>query len=276
MNYSIISERFVQCLETIKGMNIVPSNRQFAIRLNFHPQSLNEILKKKRNVTVDLIKSAVEEFNLSPNYLYLGEGEMFNAVEEIKEEDLKSSPKVGIPHVSDSMFNAYRHQLKDDAYLESLPKIAVPGIQNYQNYRCFDVSCDSMEPTLFHGDRVVCKFVPKEDWENAIRNNFVYVLVSKSDVLIRRIVNKIKDERLLVLNSDNGFFEANNVDIDQIEEIWQVSLKISPFVPSPTNQRNDFHSDIDNMRDTINQQSTVIKTLNSTIEKLLKQNRSRV
>ena len=240
MNYSIISERFVQCLEALKEKNIVPSNRQFAIRLNFHPQSLNEILKKKRNVTVDLIKSAVEEFNLSPNFLYLGEGSMFNSVEDVQDTNVKNLPKVGIPHVADSIFNHYRQRLGDSTFLNTLPKIAVPGIPNSEHYRCFDVSCDAMEPTLFHGDRVVCKFIPRSDWSNAIRNNFVYVLVTKSDVLIRRVINKIREEGLLSLNSDNAFFGSTDFSLEELVEVWQVSLKISPFVPSPTNQRNDF------------------------------------
>jgi len=275
MNYSIISERFVKCLEFLKEHKIVPSNRQFAIRLNYHPQSLNDILKRKRNVTVDLLKSAVEEFNMSPRFLYLGEGEMFNSSvnDQSIEEQNQSN---GIPHVTDSIFSKYSVHAEDDLFVDKLPKISVPGILNTERYRCFDVSCDSMEPTLFHGDRVVCKRIDKEDWSHAIRDNFVYVLVSNSDILIRRVSNRIKDQNLLVLNSDNAYFGSTDFNVDQLQEAWRVSMKISPFVPSPSNQRNNFHSDIDNMKDTINQQSTIIKTLNSTIEKLLKQNRSRI
>ena len=276
MSYSVISERFIKCLFLLKEQGIISSYRQFALKLDFHPQSLNEIIKQKRNVTVDLIQKACTVYNISPNYLYTGSGDLLISESSTNSKSESAKQLQQIKHVSSIHQQVYGEQNDDQNFIEQLPSFSLPNISQMNGtHRCFDIKCDSMEPTLFHGDKVVCNRVAKEDWHNVLNDNFVYAIITQGDVLVRRITNNISEDETISLFSDNKYYESSKLTINEIKEIWYVSTKISPFMPSPNHQRNALHLDIDNMKDTITQQSNVIKTLNSTIEKLLKQNRTR-
>ena len=77
-----------------------------------------------------------------------------------------------------------------------------------------------------------------------------------------------------MLISDNSYYQPYSMELVNIIEIWKVTHKISDFMPSPRNIRNAFHTEVDLLKETIADQSKLIRSLNSTVEKLLKQNRS--
>jgi len=275
MSYNLTSERFVECVLHLKEHKEISSLRQFAISLDFHPQSLNEILKKKRNVTLAIISKACKLYNISPLYIHTGEGSMFIDKNAKSTKELKDELDQ-ILHIPSEIQSDYSDQPNDESLLKKLDRFSLPEYKLKSGaHRCFDIKCDSMEPSLYHGDKVVCTFLPKTDWVKGIKDNFVYVIIAQGNVFVKRILNRLKYEGQLELASDNKFFESFTLNEDDIKEVWTVSTKISPFMSSPSNQRNAFNIDIDNMKSTIDQQNQVIKTLNSTLEKFLKQNRAR-
>lgn len=276
MSYNLTTKRFVDCVNHLKEVNLIKSYRQFAISLDFHPQSLNEILKEKRNVTLDLLTKACDKYKFSPTYLHTGEGSMF-LTENNHLNDLVQYPdECEIIHISSDDQSNYCEKPQDKELLDKLNRFSLPGFKTRQEpLRCFDIKDDSMEPSLYHGDRIVCTKLDQEDWIKGIVDNFVYVIVTESNIYIRRVGNLIKNEGKIELSSDNKFFDSFSLSIHEIKEVWRVSTKISPFMASPSNQRNAFNLDIDSMKSTIDQQNEVIKTLNSTLEKFLKQNRAR-
>jgi phage repressor protein C with HTH and peptisase S24 domain len=181
-----------------------------------------------------------------------------------------------ILHVPGFAQRDYEEKSEDESFQKNLKRFSLPDISKSKGvHRCFDIKCDSMEPTLYYGDKVVCHFVPKEEWSKNLKDNFVYAIIAQGDVHVKRISNHISENNSIRLYSDNKYYESIDVTVEDIKEIWYVNMKISPFMPSPNHQRNALHVDIDNMRETISEQSSVIKNLNSTIEKLLKQNRTR-
>ena len=276
MSYNLTSERFVECLLYLKENQLISSFRQFAIALDFHPQSLNEILKKKRNVTLSLLTKACEVYRLSPMFLHTGEGPMIREEKSTDNVEPLHELNSEILHISSEMQSNYCEQPKDEELLNRLNRFSLPDYKYRSGpHRCFDIKCDSMEPSLYHGDKVVCTMLPRDDWERGIVDNFVYVVIIDSNVYVKRVGNKLKHNNELELSSDNSFFETFTVAKEEIKEVWSVNTKISPFMSSPSNQRNAFNVDIDNMKSTIDQQNQVIKTLNSTLEKFLKQNRAR-
>jgi phage repressor protein C with HTH and peptisase S24 domain len=267
----------------MKEEKMIPSFRQFAIAIDAHPQCINEILKGKRNITLEMTRKAVDLYLINPSYLYYGTENMF--ISEGQKLDQKSDQpfivvdqdnEEKIVHVPISAQAGYGNQLHDPIYFKELPTFSLPDYkQRSGTHRCFDVSGDSMEPTIYGGEKIVCSYVEKEDWFTRVKNNFVYVVITQNDVLVKRIVNRLRDNGTIELFSDNTYYQPYIMEGSDVVEIWQVNMKISPFMPSPSNQRNAFHEDIGSMKDTITQQSQLIKNLNQTIEKLLKQNRSR-
>ncbi|MEL6866685.1 MAG: hypothetical protein AAFP19_19825 [Bacteroidota bacterium] len=93
--------------------------------------------------------------------------------------------------------------------------------------------------------------------------------MTRGDVVVKRIHNKLKEEKLLELFSDNSFYEPYRVNIGDIREIWYVRAKISPFLPSPQNIQNSLHEEVRQLQQTIGRQSQMIQSLSDTVSKML-------
>ncbi len=281
-----VTNRFITCIEYLKEKHIIPSTRQFALAIGIHPQCISDIIRSKREVNTDIINKAVEQFNISPNFLFTGKGSiLLIEVSSSNSEPLNVDPILTvvtdsngderIVHVPVAAQAGYGNQIHDAMFFENLPSFSLPWQQfKSSSYRCFDVAGDSMEPTLYSGDKVVCSFVESENWFNGIRDNYVYVLVTHSSVYVKRVVNNLKHSGTLALISDNSFYAPTEIELKDLLEVWTVSLKISPFMPSPNNIRNGLHNEVEILKTTIADQGKLIQSLNNTIEKLLRQNRS--
>jgi len=51
--------------------------REFARSLDYLPQSLSEILKERRDVTIELLRKAVAVYKFNPVYIYTGQGPLY-------------------------------------------------------------------------------------------------------------------------------------------------------------------------------------------------------
>ncbi len=272
---SIVTQRFINCHNKLRKEQRVKSSRQFAMQLEYLPQSLSEILKNRRDVTIELIRKAVEVYKMNPVYLFSGEGPFF-----MKEDDHKnfkvltivtdSQNDERIVHVPIPAQAGYASESGDPTFVQELPTYTLPDYKyKVGTHRSFDVSGDSMEPTLFEGDKVVCSYLEPTLWENSLKDSYVYVFVTKGDVLVKRVQNKIRDEKCVTLISDNAYYEPYDVKITEVVEIWYVRAKISPFLPSPSNVKTIIKGEMDELRKTIQNQSKVIESLYKTIETLV-------
>lgn len=271
---SIVTDRFIKCHDKLREEGKVRSSRQFALTLDYLPQSLSEIFKGRRDVTIELLRKAVEEYNFNPAYLFTGEGAMFLSKDSIgrsfrtltvitdKNDDER------IVHVPIPAQAGYAGEQLDPVFFGELPTYTLPDYKyKIGTHRSFDVSGDSMEPTLFEGDKVVCSFLDSDFWESSLKDNYVYVIVTRGDVLVKRVFNKIKEERCLELHSDNDFYQPFNMPAGDIREIWYVRAKISPFLPSPSNIQNYVRTEVSELKQVILYQSQLIENLYKTVEK---------
>ena len=277
-----LTERFLECVQLIKTSHNISSNRKLAKETQIHHQCYSDLSRGIRAVSLDMITKFASVYNVDANYILTGKGSpLINANSDSK---VSSEPIIAVVtdnegaekilHVPYAAQAGYTDQFLDPIYLKELPTFTLPDSRfSSGTYRCFDVSGDSMEPALFSGEKVVCNFVESENWESHIRNNFVYVLVTDSGIIVKRIKNNIPSKKSLTIISDNSYYESYPMPISRIKEIWQVTYKIAPFMPSPNNIRNGLHTEVENLRSTIAQQGKIIQSLNTTIEKMLKQNR---
>lgn len=274
---SIVTQRFLKCLGKLKEDGKIRSARQFALSLDYLPQSLSEISKGRRDVTIELLRKAVETYDFNPLYLFTGESTMFMAGEETDSFRLLTIVTDGqdderIVHVPIPAQAGYSGEVLDPEFVESLPTYTLPDYKyKIGTHRSFDVSGDSMEPTLFEGDKVICSFLEPSLWDTAVKDNYVYVLVTRGDVLVKRVFNKLKEDKTLELRSDNDFYEPYTISIEDVREIWYVRAKISPFLPSPNNIQNIVRSEVKELKQTIMNQGRLVENLYTTIEKLAKQ-----
>lgn len=278
---SVVTQRFINCHDKLKKDQRIRSSRQFALALEYLPQSLSEILKHRRDVTIELLRKAIDNFKINPVYLFTGEGPMF-----MKEEDHKnfrvltivtdSQNDERIVHVPMPAQAGYASESSDPTFIQDLPSYTLPDYKyKVGTHRSFDVAGDSMEPTLFEGDKVVCSYLEPTLWESSLKNSYVYVIVTKGDVVVKRVQNRIKDEKIVRLISDNPYYEPFDMKVADIKEIWYVRAKISPFLPSPGNIKSALHEEVTDLQTTLQQQSSIIGNLYKTIEELVKQQKNK-
>ncbi|MFK7982309.1 MAG: helix-turn-helix transcriptional regulator [Saprospiraceae bacterium] len=272
---SIVTQRFVKCLKQLKTDGVVRSMRQFAMSVDYLPQSLSEILKERRDVTIELLRKSVDAYKMNPVYIYTGEGPLF-----MTEEDHKSlrvltivtsaQDDERIVHVPVPAQAGYASEMANPTFIQDLPTFTLPDYKyKVGTHRAFDVSGDSMEPTLFEGDKVICSFLEPTLWETSIKNNFVYVVVTRGDVLVKRCFNHLKKEKQLELHADNSFYEPYRIGLGEIREIWYVRAKISPFLPSPQNISNILREEMQELHKQLGNQNRMIELLNETMTKLV-------
>lgn len=125
----------------------------------------------------------------------------------------------------------YQKGHADAHYIERLPAFSLPILKT-GSYRMFEVDGDSMTQLsgggLRDGDIVIAQYV--EDI-TSIRDNRVYVIISKEGVIVKRCLNRLKEKEnpILVCKSDNlnGQYPHIIIRADEIIEVWELKAFIS-------------------------------------------------
>ncbi len=278
MKHNELTDRFKSIVRHLKEEKLIPSARQLALKISVHPQCISDIMTGKRAVNSDIIHKCAQHFDININYLYRGVGCMLltdeENIQDVDCSDKKSEFNERIAYVPYEVQAGYIDQFHQDNYVEELVTFSLPD-PRYQhgNYRCFDVIGDSMEPSIYSGDKLICQNVEQQYWMSSIKNNYVYVIISNEGVVVKRVINRISQDGILRLISDNDFYPDIELFAGDIKEVWLVTSKISSFMQSPNNIRNGLDKVVETLKDTITDQSKMIQSLNGTIEKMLRQNR---
>lgn len=118
-------------------------------------------------------------------------------------------------------------------YINTLETYALPPGVNPVGavWRYFEIDGDSMEPTFTKGDIVLASMVLFDDWQE-IRNFYIYVVVTDSQVLIKRLYRKTA--KMWVMISDNEeSYDQEPLQVDTIKELWVFRRKINSKAPPP-------------------------------------------
>lgn len=265
---NIVTKRFLTCYEQLKNDNRVRSGRQFALSLDYLPQSFSEIVNGRREVTVDLLRKAVEKYKFNPHYLLSGENPMFlyehapHTVRTLTVVVDPSSESAVIPHVPLYAQQDYISKAADPDFMKSLPVISLPDARlRSLTLRAFDVYGDNMEPTILEGDKVLASFVHPADWESSLTDYSVCVVVTPAGILVRRVVNKLREKKCMELWSDNHVYDPFSAPVQELREIWQVQQRISSFMPHPAHRRTPLSEDILNIKHHIQQWAPIMEQL---------------
>ena len=115
----------------------------------------------------------------------------------------------------------YMEGYADPEYIEQLEKIKLPFLPT-GTHRAFPIKGDSMLPVK-DGSFVVARFV---DNINDIKDGRTYVVLTKEDGLVYKRVYK-KDDRTLVMHSDNKLYNPYTVSVEDILELWEFTCCIN-------------------------------------------------
>jgi hypothetical protein len=235
MATSDITTRFLGCLDRLIDAGMVRSRRQFALELGYHAQGVSEMAAGRRDVPLELIEKAVRVYRLNPHFLFTGLGEPLLGRPEDDGLRLRHLAVVTdqqgeerIVHVPYPAQAGYGRLLDDPVFISDLPTFQLPDPQfKSGTYRSFEIAGSSMEPTLFQGDLVISAFVEPRYWEQAVRNDQMYVVVSAQDVVVKRLVNRLKADKHIECRSDNPAYEPYMIEASDIREIWKIRLKVT-------------------------------------------------
>ncbi len=224
---SNITSRFVKCHDHLKSTGAIRSSAAFAETIETHRQTLNDILKGRREVKTEMIQNAIEKFYINPYYLFSGKGEMFVNPNVELEEELNNIKLVPIKAQA-----GYSDHILDPVFNADLPTFRLP-ISKFSTgeFVSFEVEGESMYPTLEDGDLLICTKLLPIYYAHTVKDGQIYVIVTKEEVLVKRVVNKIHTNGLLVLESDNPEFKTKNMRMEKVQEIWKIEGTLKTNLP---------------------------------------------
>ncbi len=273
-----VTHRFVECFNLLKRRKVISSGRQFCMSLDIYPQSWSKILKGERAVTVEMIRKAAILYKFNTNYLFLGDGDKIidgnsNSRDNNNRRGLKPNVlKDNILHVPVKAKVEYNNRFINPVCVKGLDAYSLPGDYfKVGTYRSFEVDGDSMIPILKSGEVVICNEVEDNAlWQDNIKSGYVYVIVTKDDILIKRVVNRIEQDNCLELVSENRFYESIILDTEDVQEIWLVRMKLSVFPHSGADNSKELMKSYSDLNDAVRSQNQELIEMRKMISKLLK------
>lgn len=246
MGISSVTHRFLICLDKLIEKGRVRSKRHFAHSLDYHPQGISEMVACRRDVPLEIIEKAVAIFNFNPHFLFSGNGAYFSSVSEddglkVRNLTILTDPKGDerIIHVPYPAQAGYGRLLDDPVFMGELPSYQLPDAQfKSGTYRSFEICGRSMEPAFYQNDIVIAAYVEARYWEQAMKNNQLFIVITQQDVFIKRIINRIKSDKQIECVSENPEFEPFPIHIKDILEVWKVRMKMTTHFDQPDNNLN--------------------------------------
>lgn len=110
----------------------------------------------------------------------------------------------------------------DPQFIRELPKIYIPNMPR-GHYRGFEISGDSMLP-MESGSIVICRYIEKLA---DIKDDRTYIIISKSEGVVYKRVNVDKENRSLILSSDNPLYMPYKIAFSEVAEVWQYHAHIA-------------------------------------------------
>lgn len=133
-----------------------------------------------------------------------------------------------VPHKARAGYaTSYEHA----DYVNKLERYQLPpGINpRGSEWRWFEVGGDSMEPVLRNGDIVLCSLVPINDWRE-IKDFLIYVLVTKTEVCIKRVAKKGRNSFVLISEDDDNY-DQKLMPIEEVREMWRLRRQLNAHLP---------------------------------------------
>jgi phage repressor protein C with HTH and peptisase S24 domain len=186
--------------------------------------------------------------DVNAEWLLFGEGEMLKAATTPNTSSLHSTPGVDEPRIiaiaegdntAAPLYNirtaaSYLGAGQSQERPEPDGVISLPTwLLRRGDHAVFPVVGDSMEPTFFAKDYVLCRFLPKTEWAH-LREDTVAVVVSESRGLQLKRLTFRAGEEYVRCRSDNRQHPAYNLDLDEVLEVWRFEWRITANAHNPT------------------------------------------
>ncbi|MFQ5447354.1 MAG: helix-turn-helix transcriptional regulator [Saprospiraceae bacterium] len=231
---NIVNQRFKQVFEALEKNNFIKGKSDIAKKLGTYNHVVNSILKGDRNVTVDQLHKLFENYEVDANFMFGFTETMFKSTHSRglptrSMDERFGGGRMNITLVPQPAMAGYALEHQDDQFLSELPKFSIPNLEG--NLIAFEISGDSMYPTITNGDIVVCEPLERGD---VLRDNNVYVVVT--DVVVAKRIQQIREgdhtEQLRLISDNSAVYKPYEVDLADIRQVLRVKCRLTSYAIS--------------------------------------------
>jgi transcriptional regulator with XRE-family HTH domain len=222
---SIANQRFRKVYDTLIQNKKIKNKQELAEQLDTYSHIITLYLKGERNITLEQLSKLCNLYDIDANYFF-GKSDvaLIDGIVPTQVANADEDGRNNITLVPQKAMAGYAMRPGDWNFLDSLQKFSIPGLEG--NLTAFEISGDSMLPTITNGDIVVCEPIERDE---PIRDNQVYIIVT--DVVVAKRIQQIKQGNKtmrLRLISDNGeVYLPYEVDSNEVQQILRVKCRLT-------------------------------------------------
>lgn len=197
--------------------------------------STADIERGRTKLSGKVVAELLRQFGINPLWLFGESNQKFLQVSKgdvsPKVISLNSSQNENIVLVNQKAAAGYPHNVQDVDWYQQLPAFDMP-LPEYRNatHRGFQIEGDSMLPNFRPGEWVLGKAVSSIEEAS---NNRIYVVVLYDSVLVKKL-QKLPDPSKILLISLNEEYLPIEVNVNDIQELWQVNSKLTFNLEAPS------------------------------------------
>lgn len=188
-----------------------------------------DIERGRTKLSGEVIKELLKQFNINPLWIY-GESQQkylnlhqVNVMPKVISVDAEGNDNMLM--VNQRAAAGYPQNIHETGWHKNLPAFNLP-LPEYRNatYRGFQVEGNSMEPNLQAGEWVLGKALDNISY---INEGKIYVIITFDSVLVKKLYRIPNNSSRIKLVSINPEYPPYDVDIEEIQELWQVNSKLT-------------------------------------------------
>lgn len=229
---SIVNQRFREVYEALYKSNKIKGKSDIAKKLGTYNHVVNSILKGQRNITVEQLSKLFENYKINGNFLFGLSNNMFlhgihqGSIPTRSLDEKQNEGRQNIVLVPNRALAGYAMQHQETDFLQGLQHFSIPNMDG--NLIAFEISGDSMTPTITNGDLVVCESMERGE---PLKDNQVYVIVT--DVVVAKRVQQIREgeavTRIRLISDNEVVYKPYEVDLEEIREILKVKCRLTSY-----------------------------------------------
>jgi hypothetical protein len=252
------TKRFIECLSKLKKSGKLRSFAKFAEDSNFRKQSLNEILKERREVPSHLLSLLVEKYDVSAEYLLSGHGDA------IFQNDKAPAISDNIIMVAEDQVHAYIQWIKTEHSAIPFPVFSIPEVTSKRKkYVFLETGKSSIAPSEMKGEYLLCTSIETNQLRFSVTSGEHYVVLTSKELVAGRVINQLRNDQLLIIQIDQN---KNNDIKFKFSEIIQV-LKIE-FVIQSIGTMKEISKDIETWNQSIKLLEKQMRQSNEKLDKI--------
>lgn len=194
-----------------------------------------DIERGRTKLSGKVVANLLKQYKINPLWLYGESSSMYLETSKTsvipKVVTVDSSENENMVLVNAKAAAGYPQNIQDSSWYRQLPAFDLP-LPEFRNatYRGFQVEGDSMLPNLKPDEWVLARAVETLDH---ISPNKIYVVVLEDAVLVKKVERSPASDHVILI-SLNENYPPYEVEPGQIQELWEVSSKITFGVDAST------------------------------------------